>query len=107
MFIHQQPHQFGHDAGRVCVIELKVIFRSKVFEILAMPPVPVSHDILKTRGSQEILLAQAQFLAIFAGIIRVKHHGDMFGVVLGGDRFRIAPCIEFAQVELVGRSRMP
>ncbi len=63
--------------------------------------------ILQAGRSQEVLLAQAQFLAVFAGIVGVEHHGDVLGSILRRHRFGIAAGIEFAQVELVGGGRFP
>ena len=53
------------------------------------------------------MLTQPQFFAVFAGIIGVQHHRDVFGGVLGGDRFGITAGIEFAQVKLVRCGRLP
>jgi hypothetical protein len=54
----------------VGVVELEVILGREVGKIIAVPSDPVAQNVLKTRRSQKILLAQTQFLAVFVGIIR-------------------------------------
>ena len=107
LFVHQQAHEFGHGNGRVGVVELKHVVLGEIAEIIAMIGFPLAHDVLETGGSQEILLAQAQLLAAFAGIVGVEHHGDVLGIVLGRYGFGVTAGVKFVQVELVGGSGFP
>ncbi len=51
-------------------------------------------DILHRGRCQEILLAQAQFLALGHVVGRIEHLGDVFGLHLGFDRADIIALIE-------------
>jgi hypothetical protein len=42
-------------------------------------------DVLEAGRDEEVLLLDAQLLALLRGVIRVEHAGDVLGLVLGVD----------------------
>ena len=94
MLVQQQAHQLGNGDGGVGVIELETVARGESGEILAIRHDPARQHILQAGRCQEILLSQAQDLALLTGIIGIQNHGDLFRLVLGGHRIRIAAGIE-------------
>ena len=107
MVIDQDPHQFCNGDGGMRVVQLEYIFFGKLAEILAMALNPGPNDILKAGAGEEVLLAQPQLLAIFAGVIGIEHHRDIFGQILGPHRLGIVSGVEFTQAELIGRRSFP
>ena len=107
LLVHQNAHQFRHRAARMGIVQLEAVALGKRAEIALIDHHPAFDHVLQAGRSQEILLAQSQYLAVLAGIVRIEHHGDIFGFVLGGNRLGIVAGIELAQVEGVCRDRLP
>jgi len=107
VLVQQKAHQFGHGNARVGVVQLETVLLRKGGEVPLVDHLPAGQHILQAGGGEEILLPQAQFLAVFAGIVGVEHHGDVFRLVLARHRFGVAAGIELAQVELGGCRRFP
>jgi hypothetical protein len=79
--VEQQAHQLGHrDGGWVSFIWNTLC--SANFDRSLLPAAPLAHRILQAGRGQEILLAQAQFLAALAGVVGIQHHRNVLGVVL-------------------------
>ena len=107
VFVHQQPHHFRHGNARMGVVELENVLGGELAEILAIGAHPLANHILQAGRSQEILLAQAQFLAALGGIVGIEHHGDVFRHILGAHRLGVASRVEILEIELVGSGRRP
>ena len=86
------------------IVELEHVVRGKVIH---RQTVPLAEHILETGRGQEILLAQAQFLAVLGGVVGIQHHGDVLGLVLHRHRGGIVAGVETLQVESVGGLRRP
>ena len=105
--VDQQPHQLRHGNTGMGIIQLETVLVAEVAVVIAVDAFPAPHDVLETRRRQEVLLPQAQFLAVDTGIIRVQHHGDVLGIVFRRDGLGIVPGVEIIEVEFIGRGRLP
>ena len=90
VLVHQLAHQLGHRDRRVGVVELEAVLVGEGGEVVPVQADPLAQHVLDAGAGEEVLLAQAQFLAVLAGVVGVEHHGDVLGGVLGGDRLRVA-----------------
>ena len=64
------------------VIELETVLLSKPSEVGAVLLRPIRQYVLETGRDQEVLLLQTQFLSVFAGVVGIQHHRDLFSVIL-------------------------
>jgi hypothetical protein len=46
----------------------------------------LAQDVLQAGGDEEVLLLDAELLALLRGVVRVQHARDVLGLVLGLDR---------------------
>ena len=101
ILVHEQAHQFRHGAAGMGVVKLEDVLGGELAEVATVPHHPAVEHILEAGRGEEVLLLEAQFLAVLAGIVGVEHHGDVLGDVLGRHGFGIGTGVELAQVELV------
>ena len=107
MFVHEQAHQFGNGHRGMGVVQLEHAFFREAFKVRAMVAPPAPDHILQAGRGEKVLLAQTQFLAGFAGVVGIEHHGDLFGEILLRDRVGIAAGVEFLKVEFIGGLGLP
>ncbi len=107
VLVQQDPHQFRHPDGGMGIVELEAIFRGELAEVLAVHAHPLPDHVLQAGRSQEILLAQPQFLAAFGGVVGVEDHGDVFRHVLGAHGLGVAAGVEILEIEFVGGGCRP
>ena len=84
MYIHQQAHQFGNRNGRVGIIEMNSHFIRQLLHTGMFLEI-ASQQILQRSADEEVFLAQAQFAAQCAGVVRVQHPRDIFGMIFTFD----------------------
>ncbi|MCY1417622.1 hypothetical protein D9M71_331620 [compost metagenome] len=104
--VDQLPHQFSHGNRGVSVVELDrgVIAQGQHRGVhVAM----AAQQILQRGGDEEILLAQAQFLAGLGAVGRVQHPRDTFGAGHLGHRAQVVTGVEALQMQFFQRPRPP
>ena len=67
----------------------------------------VTERVLQAGGREKILLSQPELLAALGGRVRIQHHCDVFGGVLGCHCIGITAGIEFIQIESIRRGCRP
>ena len=78
VIVHQQAHKLRNGNGRVGVVELDGDFVGQVAQVAVVAQV-AAHDVGDGGGGEEVLLAQAQALALFGAVVGVEHLADGFG----------------------------
>jgi hypothetical protein len=63
LFVNQNPEQLDRRDGRVCVIQLNLVFLSKLGPVSAMSGLVPSYDILDGCTAKEVLLLEPKFFA--------------------------------------------
>jgi len=61
-----------------------------------------AHHVLHRRADEEVLLPQAQFLAVLRAVLGVQHAGDVLGLILGLHRAHVVAAVE--RLEVHGRA---
>ncbi len=89
------------------VIELEDVVRGEGVELGTMQFMPLLQHVLEAGGRQKILLTQPQFLTLFALVIGVKHHGDLFGAGSRLHRIGVAAGVELIEIELLRGLGLP
>ena len=104
--IEQQAHELGDDERRVRVVDLDDVVLGKVAH-RAVARAVGAQDALRRRGDEEILLADAQGLALDVVVRRVEHLRDDLGHRALLEALDIAACGEEIHVEVVRAVRLP
>jgi hypothetical protein len=105
-FVDQQPHQFGHRDRRMGVVELHCEFLVEALRRDLLHPVDAQH-VLQRTGDKEVLLLQAQLLALDLLVIRIQHLGDVLRGDLLVDRAPVIAAVEGGEIERLGRLGTP
>jgi len=105
--VHQQAHQFGNRDARVGIVQLEAVLVGEALEIFAMAINPLAQHVLKAGRSEKVLLAQSQFLTVFAGIVGIQHHGDVFRRGARGNGLGITAGVELFEIEFIVSHRRP
>ena len=58
-----------------------------------------SDDVLQGGGHQEVLLLQAQFLALEEVVVGVEHSGDVLGIVPVNDSINVVTSIDCSNTQ--------
>jgi hypothetical protein len=64
-------------------------------------------DVLNARAHEEVLLLEAQLLALRRRVVRIQHAREVFGFDLVFDRGRVVAFVEVLDVERLQRARRP
>ena len=104
--IEQQAHELGDDERRVRVVDLDDVVLGKVAH-RAVARAVGAQDALRRRGDEEILLADAQGLALDVVVRRVEHLRDDLGHRALLETLDIAAGGEEIHVEVVRAVRLP
>ena len=108
VLVDQDAHELRDADHRVGVVELEhdlVRQRGQVRVLLAR--VEHADRVVDGRGDEEVLLLEAQLLALRGGILRVEDLGDVLGFDLRNHSVEIFALVEGEQVELVVGLRGP
>ena len=89
------------------VVELADVLVGEGAEVLALGAHPAAHDVLQAGAGEEVLLAQAQLLAVLALVVGVEHARDVFGLRALLDRGAVIAGVELAEVEFLDRGGVP
>ena len=100
-FVHQQAHQFGNGDSRVRVVQLQRIVAGQFIQRQATLFV-LANNIFQRAGAEEVLLNQAQILALRGGIFRVEYAGDGIAIDQVTTRFQVFTLVVLVQVDRVG-----
>ena len=80
--VNQQTDKLRDRHGRVRVVELDGDELRQAVIIRAVLLTVIAEDILQGRAGEDILLLDAQALALPRGVVRVQNTGDILGLVL-------------------------
>ncbi len=106
LVVEEDAHQLGDGDRRVRVVELdRDLVGERVERRVAALVAP--HDVGDRAGDEEVLLLEAQRLALLALIVGVEHLGDVLGVDLLLDGAAVVALVEELQVEVARRARRP
>jgi hypothetical protein len=77
VLVDQQSHQLGNRERRVRVVQLDGERRRAALELPALGHVLREH-VLQRGAHEEVLLLEAQLLALRRGVVRVEHAREFF-----------------------------
>ena len=106
VFVHQNAHQLRDDQCGMRVIEMDGNLVRQVGK-RAVDRHVVADDALAGSGAEEILLCQAEQLALGVVVGGVQHLGDRLGVGILLHRLRVLPLREQTHVEIMDIPRAP
>ena len=66
-----------------------------------------AHDVVERARHKEVLLHEAQLLAVFRGVVRVEDLRDALGPALFADSVHVAATVEDVEVQLLAGLRLP
>ena len=104
--VDQHAHELGHADDRMRVVELEDHAVGKLLKVEALGEHAVE-EVVDGCRDEEVLLLQAQLLALGRRVLGVEHLGNVLGEGLGAHRLLIVAGVEDAQIEGVGRRRAP
>ena len=108
VLVDQDAHELRDADHRVGVVELEhdlVRQRGQVRVLLAR--VEHADRVVDGRGDEEVLLLEAQLLALRGGILRVEDLGDVLSLNLRDHGVEVIALVEGEQVELVVAAGLP
>ena len=106
LLVGEHAHELGHGDDGVRVVELEDHPLGKLREVVVRGELRVE-EVGDRRGDEEVLLLQAQLLALRGRVLGVQHLRDVLGVRLGANGLFVVARVEDAQIERVGRDRAP
>jgi hypothetical protein len=95
----------GH--GGVRVVELHRGEFGQAEEVAAVDGAEVAQDILQRGAGEDVLLLDAQLLALERGVVRIEHARDVLGLVLGVERLGVVLGVEGVKIELLFGLALP
>ena len=102
ILVHEHAHEFRNADDRVGVVELEVDLVREGGQIrLVLARVEDADGVVDGGGHEEVLLLEAQCLALRGGVFRVQDLGDVLGFDLRLDGVEVFGLVEGEQVELV------
>mmetsp|Transcript_12733 Transcript_12733/g.53542 ORF Transcript_12733/g.53542 Transcript_12733/m.53542 type:complete len:680 (+) Transcript_12733:784-2823(+) len=101
LVVHEHAHELGHADGRVRVVELDGHLVGELVEVLVVLLVAADH-VLDGGADEEVLLLEAQLLALVRPVVGVEHGGDGLGALLVEDGRHVVAGVERLQVEVLG-----
>ncbi len=104
--VNEHAHELGHADHGVRVVELEDHPIGQLLEIEPLGQHPVE-EVVDGCRDEEVLLLQAQLLALGRGVLGVEHLRDVLGEGLRAHRLFVVAGVEDAQIERVGRRRPP
>ena len=104
--VDEQPHQLGHGDGRVGVVELHREVLVEVVQVRVLDQVQADH-VLQGAGDEEILLPQAQRLALELLVVGIENLGDVLGLDLLRHRAEVVAHVEVGEIEALRRLGAP
>mmetsp|Transcript_74151 Transcript_74151/g.163987 ORF Transcript_74151/g.163987 Transcript_74151/m.163987 type:complete len:458 (+) Transcript_74151:1250-2623(+) len=107
LHIYQDAHQLRHGDGRVRVIHLDRDLIGKLLPLSARVLDELAEDILDRGTAEEVLLPQAQDLALVLVVVGIKHRGDVLSPASLLDGIRIVALVEGVKIELRGGASAP
>ena len=105
--LHQQPHQLRDGQGGVGVVELDGAEGGQVLPVVPVSGLIAPQDVLEGGGGQDVLLLDAQPLALPGGVVGVEHPGDVLGGVLLRQRLIVVLGVERLKVQLMDGLALP
>ena len=106
LLVHEDAHQLGHRDHRVGVVELEHDPLRQVAKVEALLQLIVE-EIADRAGHEEVLLLEAQLLALRRRVLGVEDLGDVLGEGLRAGRLGVVAGVEDLQVEALGRLGAP
>ena len=108
LLVHQDAHQLRNDQRRVRIVDVEGNLLRQQIHVGAVDALEVLQGVLQGRGDQEVLLHQAQLLAVVGVVFRIEDLGDLSsdGVAVLGGAVVIAGG-ELLQVEVLGQHGAP
>ena len=103
----QQTDQLRDGDDRVRIVELNGGVHRKAAQVVAVDLLIALDDILQRRGAEEILLLEAQHLALVAVVVGIEHLGDIIGLVALAHRIEVVLIVELRKVEVGQRFGLP
>mmetsp|Transcript_11859 Transcript_11859/g.25462 ORF Transcript_11859/g.25462 Transcript_11859/m.25462 type:complete len:348 (+) Transcript_11859:1680-2723(+) len=100
LHIHQQAHHLSHSNGGVSVIQLEAGLLGQQIPLRAVPGLEAGKHVLQGGAHKEVLLLQAQLLALWRGVIGVQHCTDGLSLLALHHSLVIVASIESTQVKL-------
>ena len=99
LLVHQDAHQLRNDHGRVRIVDVEGDFLGQLIHVGAVHALEVLDGVLQRGADQEVLLHQAQLLAVVGVVLRIEHLGDLRGdgiavlagavVIAGGELLQV------------------
>jgi hypothetical protein len=104
--IDEDAHQLGDGEARMGVVELHRDLARQAAELAVRGKMPLDQVLQRSRD-EEIFLAQPQFAARRALVVRIEEFADRFGARLLGGGADIIALVEGVEFQRVGRARRP
>mmetsp|Transcript_1099 Transcript_1099/g.3058 ORF Transcript_1099/g.3058 Transcript_1099/m.3058 type:complete len:928 (+) Transcript_1099:706-3489(+) len=102
LHVHQQAGQLRHRNGGVRVVQLEARLLGQQVPLRAVLGLEAGHHVLQRGGHEEVLLLQAQLLALVRAVVGVQHGRQRLGALLGQDGGHVVAGVERLQVKLLG-----
>ena len=106
LLVEEDAHELGDDERRVRVVELdEHLVRQRVPAVVRLAE--AAEDVPQRARDEEVLLAQAQLLALGRVVVRIQHLREVLGKHLLLDRLDVRALVEVREVEVVNGLRAP
>ena len=106
-FEHQQADQLRDGHGRMRIVELDGRELMQTVVVVAVRSAEVAQNILKRRAGQDVLLLDAQTLALPCRVVRIQDAGDVLGLVLLFQRLGVILRVEGVEIQLLFGLALP
>mmetsp|Transcript_1100 Transcript_1100/g.3068 ORF Transcript_1100/g.3068 Transcript_1100/m.3068 type:complete len:926 (+) Transcript_1100:706-3483(+) len=102
VLVHEQAHELRHRDGGVRVVQLERDLLRQQLPVGAVQLGEAAQAVLHGGGHEEVLLLQAQLLALVRAVVGVQHGRQRLGALLGQDGGHVVAGVERLQVKLLG-----
>ena len=106
LVVDEYAHELRDDERRMRVVELdEHLLRKRVPAVVRLAEAP--QDVSQRARDEEVLLTEAELLALRRVVVRVEHLGEVLGEHLLLDRLDVGALVEVGEIEVVDRLRAP
>jgi hypothetical protein len=105
--VNEDARELDDGDGGVRVVELHGDLVREVLPVVGRVAVVAADDVAQRAGDEEILLHEAQLLAVLGLVVRIKHLRDGLADGLLAHGLHVAAAVEGGEVEVLGGFRGP
>ena len=94
LFVQEDSQKLNDGDGRMCIVELDLVFLSELGPVIWMVLLVPSDDVTDGGTAEEVLLLQTELLSCLCVVIWVQHTSDILSLLSLLDSTEVVSLVE-------------